>query len=254
MEMKRWILALLVLGTALVVQAQQLTVAAAADLQFAFHDLGEQFEKQTGIPVRVTYGSSGNFATQIENGAPFDLFFSADVQYPEKLISEGFAEPGSLCRYADGKLVLWVPNGSKMDLNKRMQVLLDPSVHKIAIANPKHAPYGRAAVAAMRSAGVYEKVESKLVLGENISQTAQFVQSGTADVGLVALSLAVSPGMRNSGRYVEVPAKDYPAIDQGAAIVKGSKNKAAAGTFLAFMKTPAAKAILEKYGFAVPGK
>jgi len=106
----------------------------------------------------------------------------------------------------------------------------------------------------MRSAGVYEKVESKFVLGENISQTAQFVQSGTADVGLVALSLAVSPGMRNSGRYVEVPAKDYPAIDQGAAIVKGSKNKAAAGTFLAFMKTPAAKAILEKYGFAVPGK
>src|SRR5512146_383219 len=224
--MKAGILAVLVLTT-VIAPAQQLTVAAAADLQFAFRDLGGQFEKQTGIPVRVTYGSSGNFTTQIENGAPFDLFFSADVQYPQKLISEGYAEPGSLYRYADGKLVLWVPNGSKIDLSKGLLALLDPSVHKIAIANPKHAPYGRAAVAAMKSAGVYEKVESKLVLGENISQTAQFVQSGTADMGLVALSLAVSPGMRNSGRYAEVPAKDYPAIEQGAAIVKQSKQKAA---------------------------
>ncbi len=234
--------------------AQQLTVAAAADLQFAFHDLGARFEKQTGIPVRVTYGSSGNFTTQIENGAPFDLFFSADVQYPQKLVAEGFAEEDSLYRYADGKLVLWVPNDSKIDLNQGMAALLDPAVRKIAIANPKHAPYGRAAVAAMKSAGVYERVESKLVLGENISQTAQFVQSGTADVGLVALSLAVSPGMRSSGRYVEVPAKDYPAIEQGAAILKQSKQKAAAERFLEFMKTPAAKQILEKYGFVVPGK
>src|SRR5512146_1042959 len=133
MEMKRWILALLVLGTALVVQAQQLTVAAAADLQFAFHDLGEQFEKQTGIHVSVTYGSSGNFTTQIENGAPFDLFFSADVQYPQKLVSEGFAEADSLYRYADGKLVLWVPNGSKIDLSHGMAALLDPGIGKIAI-------------------------------------------------------------------------------------------------------------------------
>jgi molybdate transport system substrate-binding protein len=232
--------------------AQQLTIAAAADLQFAFQDLGTQFEKQTGISVRVTYGSSGNFATQIENGAPFDLFFSADIQYPQKLISEGFAEAGSLYRYADGKLVLWVPNASKLDLNKGMSVLLDPSVRKIAIANPKHAPYGRAAAAAMKAAGVYEKVESKLVLGENISQAAQFVQSGTADVGLVALSLAVSPGMKATGRHVEVSAKDYPAIEQGAAIVKQSRNKAAAEKFLDFMKTTAAKATLERYGFVVP--
>ncbi|MDT8068541.1 MAG: molybdate ABC transporter substrate-binding protein [Terriglobia bacterium] len=251
--MKAGILAVLVLTT-VIAPAQQLTVAAAADLQFAFRDLGGQFEKQTGIPVRVTYGSSGNFTTQIENGAPFDLFFSADVQYPQKLISEGYAEPGSLYRYADGKLVLWVPNGSKIDLSKGLLALLDPSVHKIAIANPKHAPYGRAAVAAMKSAGVYEKVESKLVLGENISQTAQFVQSGTADMGLVALSLAVSPGMRNSGRYAEVPAKDYPAIEQGAAIVKQSKQKAAAAKFLQFMKTGTARRILEKYGFVVPGE
>lgn len=248
--MKIGILAILVLAAA-IAPAQQLTVAAAADLQFAFHDLGLQFEKQTGIPVRVTYGSSGNFTTQIENGAPFDLFFSADVQYPQKLISEGFAEPGSLYRYADGKLVLWVPNGSKTDLSKGMMVLIDPSVRKIAIANPKHAPYGRAAVAAMKSAGVYEKVENKLVLGENISQTAQFVQSGTADVGLVALSLAVSPGMVNSGRYVEVPTKNYPVIEQGAAILSQSKQKAQAGRFLEFMRTPSAKAILEKYGFVV---
>ena len=232
--------------------AQQLTVAAASDLQFAFHDMGAQFQKQTGIAVRVTYGSSGNFTTQIENGAPFDLFFSADVQYPQKLIAEGFAESDSLYRYADGKLVLWVRNGSKIDLNKGVAVLADPAVRKIAIANPKHAPYGRAAVAAMKSAGVYEKVKSKLVLGENISQTAQFAQSGAADVGLVALSLAVSPGMRSSGRYFEVPMKDYPAIEQGAAILKQSKQKAAAEKFVEFMKTTAAKQILEKYGFVVP--
>lgn len=251
MKMKLVLLTVLLLG-AVMASAQQVTVAAAADLQFAFHDLGAQFEKQTGIAVRVTYGSSGNFTTQIENGAPFDLFFSADVQYPQRLVSEGFAVADSLYRYADGKLVLWVPNGSKIDLSRGMAALMDPAIGKIAIANPKHAPYGRAAVAAMKSAGVYEKVQSKLVLGENISQTAQFVQSGTADVGMVALSLAVSPGMKSSGRYVEVPAKDYPAIEQGAAILKPSKHKAEAKKFLEFMKTPAAKEILEKYGFVVP--
>lgn len=251
MKTKIGTLIVLVLA-AVIASAQQLTVAAAADLQFAFHDLSTQFEKQTGIAVNVTYGSSGNFTTQIENGAPFDLFFSADVQYPQKLISEGFAEPGSLYRYANGKLVLWVPNRSKISLSKGIAVLADPAIGKIAIANPKHAPYGRAAVAAMKAASIYEKVESKLVLGENISQTAQFVESGTADVGLVALSLAVSPGMMNSGHYIEVQAKDYPAIDQGAAIVRQSKNKAAAEKFLKFMGTPAARATLEKYGFVVP--
>lgn len=251
MKMKTGILAILLLAT-VIAPAQQLTVAAAADLQFAFHDLGARFEEQTGISVRVTYGSSGNFTTQIENGAPFDLFFSADVQYPQKLVAEGFAEPDSLYHYADGKLVLWVPNGSKIDLSRGVAALLGPAVGKIAIANPKHAPYGRAAVAAMKSAGVYEKVENKMVLGENISQTAQFVQSGTADVGMLALSLAVSPGMKSSGRYVEVPAKDYPAIEQGTAIVRQSKQKAAAKKFLEFMKTAAARRILEKYGFVVP--
>src|SRR5512146_1786752 len=130
--MKAGILAVLVLTT-VIAPAQQLTVAAASDLQFAFHDLGARFEKQTGIPVRVTYGSSGNFTTQIENGAPFDLFFSADVQYPQKLIAEGFAEADSLYRYADGKLVVWVPNGSKIDLSHGMAALLDPGIGKIAI-------------------------------------------------------------------------------------------------------------------------
>lgn len=250
--MRVGLLAITVLGLALGASAQQLTIAAAADLQFAFQDLGTQFERQTGIQIRITYGSSGNFTTQIENGAPFDLFFSADIQYPQKLISEGFADSGSLYHYADGKLVIWVPSASKLDLSKGVLVLVDSSVRKIAIANPKHAPYGRAAVASMKKAGVYEKVENKLVLGENISQTAQFVQSGTADVGLVALSLAVSPGMSKSGRYTEVATKDYPAIEQGAAIVKTSKRKTEAEKFLEFMKTPAAKAILEKYGFVVP--
>jgi molybdate transport system substrate-binding protein len=252
--MKLIVVALLFVSAVTATSAQPLTVAAAADLQFAMKDLSSRFEKQTGIKIQATYGSSGNFATQIESGAPFDLFFSADLQYPEKLAKDGFALPDTLYRYAIGRLVLWVPNGSKIDVNKGLAVLTDPNIRKIAIANPQHAPYGRAAVAALKSTGIYDKVEAKFVLGENISQTAQFVESGNADAGLIALSLAISPAMKTRGRYVEVPQNAYPPIEQAAIVVKASRQGEAAAKFLAFLKTDEARGVLRSYGFSDPQK
>jgi molybdate transport system substrate-binding protein len=167
--------------------AQEITVAAAADLQFAMQEVAARFQKETAKTVKVIYGSSGNFFQQIQNGAPFDMFFSANLDYPKKLEAAGLIEPGSFYPYAKGKIVIWVGNDSKLDLNSGMKVLLDPSVKKIAVANPEHAPYGQAAVAAMQKENIYDKVKDKFVLGENISQTASFVVSGSADVGIVAL-------------------------------------------------------------------
>jgi molybdate transport system substrate-binding protein len=232
--------------------AGEIKIAAAADLTFAFKDVVARFEKQTGNEVKLTYGSSGNFYSQIQNGAPFDLFFSADVSFPQKLEAAGLAEPGTIYEYAKGEIVIWVPNASKLDLNKGLAVLLDPSIRKIAIANPLHAPYGAAAVAAMKHNGIYDQVKSKLVRGENISQTAQFVQSGNADVGIVALSLALAPAMRSMGRYVVVPPEDYPPLMQAAVIVKSSREKQLANEFLKFLKEPDTVALMEQYGFAVP--
>ena len=232
--------------------AGEIKIAAAADLTFAFTDVATQFEKQTGDQIKLTYGSSGNFFAQIQNGAPFDMFFSADVGYPQKLEAAGLAEPGTIYEYASGKLVIWVPSASKLDLGRGLATLLDPGIRKIAIANPQHAPYGVAAVAAMRHDAIYDKVKDKLVLGENISQTAQFVESGNADVGLVALSLAVAPEMKDKGRYVEIPAADYPPIIQAAVILKSSRNKELANQFLKFLKEPGTVAMMERYGFSIP--
>src|SRR6516165_4018869 len=190
--------------------AGEIKVAAASDLTFAFKPIVASFEKQSGDGVRLTYGSSGNFFSQIRNGAPFDLFFSADVSFPRKLEAAGLTEPGSIYEYAKGEIVIWVPNASKLDLSMGLTVLLDPSIRKIAIANALHAPYGAAAVAAMKHAGIYDQVKGKFVQGENISQAAQFVHSGNAEVGIIALSLALAPAMKNDGRYVIIPPKDYP--------------------------------------------
>jgi molybdate transport system substrate-binding protein len=235
-------------------QGQEVRVAAAADLKFAMGELGEQFEKQTGTKLSVTSGSSGNFFSQIQNGAPFDLFFSADIEYPKKLEEAGLAEPGTLYEYALGRIVIWTPADTKVDLAKQgWNALLDASVQKISIANPEHAPYGRAAVAALQKAGIYEQVKAKLVYGENISQAAQFVQSGNAQAGIVALSLANSPGMKDGKRW-EIPAEMHPPIEQGAIVLKGAKNKEAATAFLEFVKSVAGRAILIKYGFTLPEK
>jgi molybdate transport system substrate-binding protein len=233
-------------------QGGEIRVAAAADLKFAMGELSEKFEKNTDTKVDVTYGSSGNFFSQMQNGAPFDLFFSADIEYPKKLEAAGLAERGTLYEYAVGRIVIWMPVNAKVDVAKQgWNALLDPSVEKIAIANPDHAPYGRAAVAALQNAGVYDSVKAKLVYGENISQAAQFVQSGNAQAGIVAMSLAVSPAMRDGKQWV-VPAEMHPPIDQGAIVLKDARNKEAAQAFLDFVKSPPGRSTLAKYGFEFP--
>jgi molybdate transport system substrate-binding protein len=232
--------------------AQEITVAAAADLQFAMQDVAARFQNETGKTVKLIYGSSGNFFQQIQNGAPFDMFFSANLDFPKKLEAAGLTEPGSYYQYARGKIVIWVPKESKIDLTSGMKALLDSSIKKIAIANPQHAPYGQAAVAAMQKESIYEKVKDKFVLGENISQTASFVVSGAADVGIVALSLTLAPNMKDQGRYVDIPPGDYPPIEQACVILSSSKNKEVARQFLSFIKTAAIGDVFRSYGFEVP--
>ena len=235
-------------------RGQEIAVAAAADLKFAMTDVAGQYEKQTGNKVNVTYGSSGNFFSQLQNGAPFDLFFSADIDYARKLDAAGLAEPGTLYLYAIGRIAIWTPPDSKMDVTALgWKALLDERVQKIAIANPEHAPYGRAAVAAMQKAGIYDQVKSKLVYGDNISQAAQFVQSGSAQAGIVALSLAISAGMKDGKRW-DIPEDLHPPIEQAAILMKNAKNKEAARAFLDFVKSDGARATLAKYGFTFPAK
>src|SRR5215471_792335 len=194
--------------------AQQITVAAAADLNYALKELAQRFEQKTGNQVTLSFGASGNLYSQISNGAPFDLFFSADEDYPKKLVAAGIADGSSLKTYAIGHLALWVPNGPLEPSKLQMEVLNEPSVKRIAIANPQHAPYGRAAMAAFEHYGLKDKVASKLVFGENVSQAAQFVQSGNAQAGLIAMSLVMSPAMRSAGKYWEVPSDAYPELKQ----------------------------------------
>jgi molybdate transport system substrate-binding protein len=209
--------------------AQNLTVAAASDLQAVLPAIAAQFEKDTGQNVTLTFGSSGNFYAQIQNGAPFDVFMSADIDYPKRLEREGLAE--RLSEYATGHIVVWTRKDS-------------------GIANPAHAPYGRAAVAALRHEQLYDRVKSKFVLGENISQTAQFAQSGNAEVGIVALSLALGPALKNAGTYVAIPADFHPPIEQAAVVVARSPRKDLARQFVDALKQPAIVKLLESYGFA----
>lgn len=233
-------------------EKKEVRVAAAADLKFAMDELAERYEKEAPAKIDVTYGSSGNFFSQLQNGAPFDLFFSADIDYPKRLEVAGLAEPGSLYVYAVGRIVIWMPAKTSVDLAKQgWKALLMDEIEKIAIANPAHAPYGRVAVAAMQSAGIYEHVRGKLVFGENVSQAAQFVQSGNAQAGIVALSLAVSPAM-NGGQRWEIPSDTYPRMEQAAVILKRTDEKEAARAFMAFVTSEAGRTILERYGFAVP--
>ena len=252
LPLKQLVVLLAILSLGSYARAQAVKVAAAADLKFAMRELASQFEKQSGAKLDVTYGSSGNFLTQIQNGAPFDLFFSADSEYPKKLEAAGLTEPGALREYAVGHIVIWTPRDSEINTAKDgWKSLLDQRVKKIAIANPEHAPYGRAAVAAMKKAGIYEQIKDKLVYGENISQAAEFVQSGNAQVGLVALSLAISPAMKNGNKW-QIPADSHPQIKQTAVILKASKNKDAARRFLDFVSGPQGREILQRFGFTVP--
>ena len=248
--MLRW-LALLLLVSA--PSAQEINVAAAADMSAALPELAALYTKQTGQTVKLSFGSSGNLTNQIRQGAPFDIFFSADEDYPRQLIAEGLAEKDTLYRYAVGRLVLWIPNSVPLDPQKvGMQTLLDPSVKKIAIANPVHAPYGRAAEAALKRAGIYDQIASKLVLGENISQASQFVEAGNAQAGLIALSHALAPEFKGKGRYWQVPLDAYPTLNQAAVVITKSRSQPAARKFLGFVRTPQATALLAHYGFSLP--
>ena len=228
---------------------RKLTVAAAADLSYAMEEISRQFRSTApGAQLEVAYGSSGNFFAQIGNGAPFDVFLSADVEYPRQLAAKGIGVGDSLFTYAAGRLVVWVPVNSVLD---PATALRDSSWKHLAIANPQHAPYGRAAVAALRGMGIYEQVATKLVLGENVAQALQFVESGAADVGMVALSLALAPPVQARGRYWEIPSDVYPRMEQGGILLKDSS---AARAFRAFLLSPAGRRILKQYGFFLPGE
>jgi molybdate transport system substrate-binding protein len=230
---------------------RKLTVAAAADLQFALTDLARDFRRtHPDIDLQTVFGSSGNFYAEIGNQAPFDIFLSADSEYPRKLIEAKNAIADSLFVYGTGHLVLWVAKGSPIDVARlQMRALEAPSVKHIAIANPQHAPYGRAAEAALRSSGIYDRVSSKLVLGENIAQTFQFAQSGAAEIGIVALALALAPSAREQGRYWEIPADAYPKIEQAGVILTHAANPEGAREFRAFMISDAGRKALASYGF-----
>jgi len=234
-----------------IAQAADITVAAAADLSVAMPEIIAGFEKTTGHHVKLTLGSSGNFYAQILHGAPFEVFLSANANYPRQLERAGKTEADSVSVYANGKIVLWVPHRLKLDLQRfGLKALLDPSVAKIAIANPEHAPYGNAAVSALRHEGIYEQVTRKLVLGENISQTAQFVETGAADAGIIALSLALSEPLSKGGKYWVIPTEWYPPLVQAAVILKGASP--AAHAFAEWLHTGECREILSRHGFGLP--
>jgi molybdate transport system substrate-binding protein len=206
-----------------------------------------------GMDVRVTYGSSGNFYSQLSNHAPFDLFLSADQQYVQRLLDQGVALKGSDFVYATGRIVLWVPKSSPLEISKRgLEALREGSIRKIAIANPAHAPYGRAAEAALRAHGLWDAVQGKLVLGENIAQAAQFAQSGSVDAAILALSLVNSPSMKDSGRWYAIPQNDYPQLKQTGVVLTWARDPNAAGEFRQFITGTEGRAILERFGFGLP--
>jgi len=228
-------------------------VAAAADLNVALGELVARFSASHAADVSVSYGSSGTFYAQLLNQAPFDMFFSADIEYPRQLASRGLTSEGSEFIYAIGRLVVWAPASSSIDIERLgLQALTAAPVAHVSIANPDHAPYGRAAIAAMRSAGVYDRVRPKLVFGENVAQALQFAQTGAADAGVVALSLVKSPALDGRGRLFEVPADTYPRMEQGGAILKWAADPESARALRAFVLSEEGRAILKRYGFYLP--
>jgi len=235
-------------------KARTLTIAAASDLKFALDEAIRQFKSQhPDIEVQPIYGSSGNFYTQITNNAPFDIFMSADMEYPRNLEENGLVLDGTEFRYAVGRLVVWSRSDSPLDVpGLGMQALLDPAVKKISIANPEHAPYGRAAVAAMQKVGVYDKVKDKFVMGENVSQALEFIDSGAAEAGIVAMSLATAPNVRSRGKYFEIPLDSYPRMDQGGVILKNVRDRQAAEQFRTFVLSPECRTIFKQFGFYLP--
>jgi molybdate transport system substrate-binding protein len=230
--------------------AENMTIAAAADLKFAMDELVLTFKKSNpNDGVSVIYGSSGHFFAQIQHGAPFDMFFSADIGFPRELAKAGLAT-GDPKPYAFGRIVLW---SSTMDATKMtLASLADPRIDRIAIANPKHAPYGKRAEEALRAAGVWDKVQPRLVFGENISQTAQYVSTGNAQVGIVALSLAVNAELASKGGYRLIPDKLHQPLEQGYITTKRAASNPTAKRFSDYMSSKPARAAMTKFGFVLP--
>jgi molybdate transport system substrate-binding protein len=231
-----------------------LRVAAAADLKFALDEIVSRYGLvRPGVEVNLVFGSSGKFYTQLVNGAPFDLYLSADVEYTRRLIDDGIAVAGSEFPYAVGRIVLWVPKESPLAVEKDgMKVLLSGTVRRLAIANPQHAPYGKAAEAALRKYGLYDQVKGKLVLGENASQTAQFVQTRNVDAAILPLSLASAPVLAADGRYWLIPMDAHPKLEQAGVRIKASANPEEAKRFARFLSGPEGRSILKRYGFILP--
>lgn len=224
-----------------------LTIAAASDLTFALKEIARGFEKDTGARAVISFGSSGMLARQIEAGAPFDVFFSADMRLMDGLEKGGYIMPATVTRYARGVIVLAVNRRSGVEAVGLKDLLL-PGVKKIAIANPAHAPYGKAAVEALKSAGVFEAVKGKLVYGENIRQALQFIQTGDAQAGVVALSIAGAPEVS----YTPIDQGLHNPIDQAVGVVRSAKEPEAALAFIRYAVGDRGRAVFKKYGFIVP--
>lgn len=228
-------------------------VAAASDLQFALDEIVANFQRDTGISPRVTYGSSGNFTRQIEQGAPFELFLSADEAYVDRLAARGLTR-GDGALYAIGRIVLFAPHGSPLEPDPGLENLAarlkSGESGRLAIANPEHAPYGRAAEQAMRSLGVWDAVQPKLLLGENVAQAAQFASSGNADGGIIAYSLALAPALRGRGRFALLPETLHAPLRQRMVLLE--RASPAAARFYDYLRSPASRAILSQYGFVLP--
>jgi molybdate transport system substrate-binding protein len=229
----------------------EITVAGAANVQFTLEDLKAEFTRQTGIAVTAVIGSSGKLTSQIENGAPFDVLLSADMKYPARLYKDGFSSQAPKV-YAYGVLVLWTTK--EIDLSKGMDVLTDPGIGKIALANPELAPYGCQAVNALRFYKLYDSLQKKLVFGESISQANQFITTQAADLGFTAKSVVLAPNMKGHGRWVEVPAESYEPISQGVIVLKYAQEHHSneAREFYDFLFSPGAREIFKKYGYKLP--
>lgn len=232
-------------------QITNVLIAAAADLKFAMDSVVAAFSRQNpGITIKVVYGSSGNFFQQIEQSAPFDIFFSADIDYPRQLQQKN-KTLSDVKRYGTGQLVLW---SKTLDPNQeKMNCLLNKTIKKIAIANPAHAPYGKRAEESLHYYQLYDEIKDRLVIGENIAQTAQYVQSGAADIGLIALSLALSPAMQAAGgKYWLIPASSHQPLQQGYVLLPHAKGNTGAEKFAGFFSSPATASLLQKFGFGQP--
>lgn len=237
------------LGTVSTVHAEEISVAIAANFTAPMKQIADAFEKETGHKIVAAYGATGKFYAQIKNGAPFDVLLSADSETPAKLIRENAAVAGSQFTYAMGKLVLWSASPAVVD--QAGKVLKDGDFKHIAIANPKIAPYGAAAVDVMKLLGVYEKLQSKMVTGESIAQTYQFIHSGNALLGFVALSQVLKDGKIDGSSWI-IPSKLHTPILQDVVILEKGKNKPAATALLNYLKTDKAKAIITSFGYDLP--